>query len=204
MKKMYGRGRLFLMVLLCLALLGMIAFAAVVGHVCWQEAHVPVNQPYDAIVVLGAQVKADGSLSVQLQWRLDAAYQAWRASPCLVVTCGAQGSDEPAPEGDVMREYLISQGVPPEQILPETSSFNTRQNIRNAAELLAPHQVKQVLIVTSDYHLPRALALARDEGLEASGLGSPTKPEFWVKNHFREALSWLKYWGQKYLRLPLD
>lgn len=190
--------------LLILLAAGILCFLGLVGFVWWQETHVPVNQPYDAIVVLGAQVKADGSLSVQLQWRLDTAYDAWESSPCMIVTCGAQGSNEPAPEGQEMREYLISRGVPAEQILADTVSFNTRQNIRNAIALLEGHSVENILIVTSDYHLPRSLALARDEGLNASGLGSPTKPEFWVKNHFREALSWLKYWGQKYLHLPLE
>ena len=82
------------------------------------------------------QVKADGTLSVQLQWRLDAAYDAWEASPCLVVTCGAQGADEPAPEGQVMREYLIGRGIPEWQVLADTDSYNTRQNIENAAALL--------------------------------------------------------------------
>ena len=111
MNKPHGRGHRLLMLLLILLLAGTVFFLGVVGHVCWQEQHVPQNEPYDAIIVLGAQVKADGTLSVQLQWRLDAAYDAWEASPCLVVTCGAQGADEPAPEGQVMREYLIGRGL---------------------------------------------------------------------------------------------
>ena len=39
---------------------------------------------------------------------------------------------------------------------------------------------------------------------KASGLGSPCKQEYWIKNHFREALAWIKYWGVKYLHLPLE
>ena len=35
------------------------------------------SESYDAIIVLGAQVKEDGSLSVQLQWRLDTGFEAW-------------------------------------------------------------------------------------------------------------------------------
>jgi hypothetical protein len=37
-------------------------------------------------------------------------------------------------------------------------------------------------------------------------LGSPTKLglRFWVKNHGREGLAWIKYWMQKYLHLPLE
>ena len=55
------------------------------GTACTQE-----SSPTTPLLSWGAQVEADGTLSVQLQWRLDAAYDAWEASPCLVVTCGAQ------------------------------------------------------------------------------------------------------------------
>ncbi len=172
--------------------------------IVWKQNHVPTRENYDAIVVLGAQVKPDGQLSLQLTWRMDEAYALWEKQPCLIVTCGAQGANEPAPEGQVMKEYLMAKGVPEEQILVDGTSFNTRQNLRNAARLLESAGAKQVMIVTSDYHLPRAMALAQDMGLSSSGKGSPTKAEYWLKNYTREALSWLKYWGQKYLHLPLD
>jgi len=58
--------------------------------------------------------------------------------------------------------------------------------------------------VTSDYHVPRSLALARDLGFQATGLGSPCKQEYWLKNHARELLAWVKYLGMKYLHLPLE
>lgn len=193
-------GRRVLMILLTLALAGLLCYMGLIGMVWWKETHVPPADDYDVIIVLGAQVKQDGSLSVQLQWRLDAAYQAWLAHPCPVLTCGAQGSNEPAPEGQVMRDYLISLGVPAEQITADCDSYNTRQNINNAIRLLPNTQkTPTVLIVTSDYHLPRAMAIANDAGLKATGLGSPTKPEYWLKNHVREALAWVKYWAEKYL-----
>ena len=75
---------------------------------------------------------------------------------------------------------------------------------RNAAELLKGKQVQQVAIVTSDYHVPRALAMAKDQGLNATGISSPTLPEYWLKNHGRETLGWMKYLLQKYLHLPLE
>ena len=189
--------------LLILALAGVIAYLGVVGMVCWKETHVPQTEGYDAIVVLGAQVKPDGTPSVQLQWRLDAAYGAWQERQCLIVTCGAQGSNEPDAEGRVMKAYLTGLGVPENQVLVDDTSFNTRQNLENAAALLQNSGVETVLIVTSDYHLPRAMALAEDQGLTATGLGSPTKPEYWIKNHAREAIAWLKYWAEKYLGLTL-
>lgn len=183
-------------ILLILVLLGVLVWAVLIGVVVWQEKHVGDTTSYDAIIVLGAQVRPDYTPSVQLGWRLDTAAEAYKAHKCWVVTCGAQGSDEPAPEGDVMREYLIKAGVAPEDILVDNTSMNTRQNITNAARLL-DGRAARVLIVTSDYHLPRAMALARDLGMDATGLGSPTLPEYWLKNHAREALSYVKYWAQK-------
>ena len=193
-------------VIAALIFVGLAVWGALIGMIWWRENHIPQTDSYDAIVVLGAQVKADGSLSVQLQWRLDAAWEAWQKHPCLIVTCGGQGSDEPAPEGTVMRDYLMSKGVPEEQVCADTVSENTRQNLRNARALLEAQgdgEARTVLIVTSDYHLPRAMALAEDEGLRATGLGSPTKPEYWLKNHAREAISWVKYWLEKYTGLSL-
>jgi len=192
--------------LLLLALAGVVFYLGVVAMICWKEANIPPAEDYDAIIVLGAQVKPDGELSLQLQWRLDAAVKAWQESPCWVVTCGARGSNEPIEEAYAMRDYLIGQGVSPEMILTEAESFNTRQNIAHAAELLRDKDVERVAVVTSDYHVPRALAIAEDAGLEACGIGAPTKlgMRYWLKNHGREGLAWIKYWGQKYLHLPLE
>ena len=104
-----------------------------------------------------------------------------------------------------MKQYLIGKGVAEGDILTDPDSFNTNQNLKNAGVLLKDKpEVRKVLLVTSDYHVPRSLALAKDQGFEAVGLGSPCKPEYWLKNHTREALAWIKYWGVKYLHLPLE
>lgn len=195
-----------LSMLLILALLGVTFYLGVVAMVCYKEANLPPAEDYDALIVLGAQVKPDGTLSLQLQWRLDAAVKAWKAHPCWVVVCGARGSNEPVEEAYAMRDYLIGQGVDAQWILTDPDSYNTRQNINNAVNLLADKRVERVAIVTSDYHVPRAMAIAEDAGLDACGIPAPTKlgMRFWLKNHGREGLAWIKYWGQKYLRLPLE
>ena len=206
MKKPMGGFRRMLTVLLILMLLGVTFYLGVVAMVCYRETHLPPLADYDALIVLGAQVKPDGTLSLQLQWRLDAAVDAWRAHPCWVVVCGARGSNEPVEEAYAMRDYLVSEGVPESWILTDAQSYNTRQNIRNAIALLEDKDVQRVAVVTSDYHVPRAMAIAEDEGLEACGIPAPTKLglRFWLKNHGREGLAWIKYWAQKYLRLPLE
>lgn len=203
------RGRkVMVKTILCLIALGILVYLGIVAYVCIREKQVtttvPAPEDYDAIVVLGAQVKPEGDPSVQLAWRLDAAVEAWRAKNVPVVVCGAQGKDEPDAEAHVMKDYLVAKGIPEDSIHMDDTSFNTNQNLTNAGKILNELEIGKVLIVTSDYHAPRAMALAGDMGIKAVGLGSPCKAEYWTKNHFREALAWCKYWAMKYLKVPLE
>ena len=198
-------GARILRVIALLLALGALGYAALVGYVCYREENVPPPGRYDAIIVLGAQVKEDGEPSVQLRWRLDKALEMYRAQPCVIVVCGAQGSNEPRPEAEVMRELLIADGVPAEQVDTDAKSMDTRQNMENAKTILDSLKLSSPLIVTSDYHLPRAMEIAGDAGFTPQGAGSLCKPEleFWVKNHGREALAWVKYGLVKYVGLRL-
>lgn len=186
---------------IALLLLGCTGFLTLLLALTYAEKHVPApSGRYDAIIVLGAQVMEDGAPSRQLRLRLEGALEQYRAAPCLIITTGAQGANEPAPEGDVMKKWLMDAGVPEQDIISETQSFNTWQNLRNAKALLADHAARTV-VVTSDYHLPRALWIARDAGLSADGIGTPTTPEWWLKNHVREVLAWCKYFAGKVIPL---
>ena len=75
-----------------LIILGIILYAGVMGFVLIREKGVATEVPsadnYDAIIVLGAQVKPDGSPSVQLSWRLDAAAEAYGKKKVPVVEIG--------------------------------------------------------------------------------------------------------------------
>ncbi len=197
--------KVIVILILCAALCfgGLIGFVVVRENAARSESE-HLKGDFDAIVVLGAQVLSNGEPNTQLQWRLDAALEAWRDHEVPIVVCGAQGADEPVPEAQAMKSYLVRQGVPGEMIYEDPDSFNTKQNLTNAAEILkGVSGVRKVLIVSSDYHVPRAMTLAGDLGLEAAGLGAPCKPEYWLKNHAREALAWVKYWMGKYLHLNL-
>ena len=181
-----------------LAALGALAYIVLFGYLIFKEYTLPRPGTYHAIVVLGAQVNPDGSPSVQLEWRLERALSIYKDQPMPMVVTGARGVDEPATEASVMRSWLIARGVQPQHIRMDETSMNTRENIKNAVRLL-PQGTIDILIVTSDYHMPRALQIARDQGLNPSGAASPIKAEFWLKNHARETLAWGKYLAQKYL-----
>ena len=174
---------------------GILLFGTALAVLCDAEQNVPkTNDQSAAIVVLGAQVLPDGTPNVLLEWRLEKALEQYLLSPRLIIACGAQGDNEPLPEGEAMRNWLIAHGVPEQDVIAETNSYNTRENLKNALALL-PEGAESILIVTSDYHVPRALAIAKDLGIEATGVGSPTK--YWFKNHAREVLAWVEYFITK-------
>ncbi|MHC1786638.1 MAG: YdcF family protein [Christensenellales bacterium] len=184
--------------IISLGILFLLACAGLLGYQLWQEYHIPKPGPSQAMIVLGAQVTPAGQPSVQLALRLEAALQAYKAAPMTIVVCGGRGQDEPTTEASVMKAWLVSRGVPGEHILMDENSVNTQQNIQAARDLL-PLGAVNVLIITSDYHLPRAMAIARDLGLQPGGIGSPILPEYWIKNHARETLAWGKYLVNKFL-----
>ena len=183
--------RMFLIVLIAAALF-VLVYLALFAWVCYAESHLETPPATDVIIVLGAQVKADGTPSVQLEYRLETALSAYQQQPQPIVCCGGQAGTEPAPEGLVMADWLAARGVPASDVLAETTSGDTVGNIRNAIAMLG-YRPEKVMIVTSDYHVARAVQIARDLGLDAYGMSAPTLPEYWLKNRAREALGWGKY-----------
>ena len=148
-----------LRILTALVLAGILAYGGIVAMICVEEGKVPktlaVHADYDAIIVLGAQVKPDRTLSVQLTWRMDAAAEAYKKKNVPIVVCGARGPDEPCTEAEAMKEYLLEKGIPEDVILTDPRSFNTNENLENAQELLKGFQnINRVLIVTTCSKIP--------------------------------------------------
>ena len=123
-------GRSLMRLLLGLILLGLLAAAGLMGFVYSMETHLPPIGESDVIIVLGAQVKEDGTPSVALERRLTAALEHYEEDRQIIIVCGAQGANEPRAEGDVMRDWLLERGVLEEDVIAETASFNTRRHQR--------------------------------------------------------------------------
>ena len=66
-----------------------LAAAALMGFVYYQETHLPPVAESDVIIVLGAQVKPDGTPSVALERRLTLALETYREQAQTIIVCGA-------------------------------------------------------------------------------------------------------------------
>ena len=126
----------------------------------------------DFLIVLGAQWKEEGP-SYILQKRLDKALEYLEENPeTRVIVSGGQGSNEPISEAEGMYSYLAEAGIDPERILLEAASSNTYENLTFSGELL-DKSTDRVVIVTSNFHVFRAVKIARKQGYEkAEGLAA--------------------------------
>ena len=65
------------------------------------------------------------------------------------------------------RKILIELGIPVDVILIEGNSRNTRENALGTLKILNKNDIERILLVTSSFHMPRALATFRKLGVEA-------------------------------------
>ena len=135
-------------------------------------------KPFDALLVLGLKLKADGSPEDELKGRIDVAADCFHKHLApLVICCGGQTPGTPLPESQIMQNLLVERGVPKEAVVQENKSQVTYENLRNA-RLVFDEQAgdrktarPRVLIVSSDYHILRARYMAHAYGFSSKGKG---------------------------------
>ena len=123
---------------------------------------IPVGLPDDdslCIVVLGYALYPDGGMRDELKLRLDEGYEAAEKYPNALVLVTGGGTALGAPsikEADKMAKYLEEKGLDPSRIIVENNSMTTAENAVFCEMLLKTEypQVKEIAIVTSDYHVP--------------------------------------------------
>lgn len=173
--------------------LGAFALYELVTHVLILRHFRDEAEPgLDYIIVLGAQVLDDGP-GRTLATRLDAASAYLGANPqTRCITCGGQGQNEPVSEAHASADYLVRHGIDPARIAREESSHSTFQNLVNAAAFVGPSHIR-VGIVTNDYHMSRALILARKAGFaHPTGIIAKAPARFPINNTVRETFALAK------------
>lgn len=136
----------------------------------------------DYIIILGCAIAKDGKPLPLLRGRIDRAlqfakeqYKRMGKMPKFVPS-GGQGSDECISEAESMKNYLISQGVKENYILPEAKSVNTLENMKfSKAVIEADKAGENIIFSTTNYHVFRSGIYAAEVGLNAQGIGSKTK-----------------------------
>lgn len=164
------RVRRLLLAFLSLLALGM-GYCAISIYVYGKRRE---QSPAQAAIVLGAAAWGKRPSPVfreRINHAIDL-YHAGRVRKLLFTGGYGKGSD--FAESEAARRYALRQGVPASDILIETASRTTLENLHYAQQVARQHQLHSFLLVSDPLHMKRAMAMAQDIGLEAKPSPTPT------------------------------
>jgi len=124
-------------------------------------------QPADAIAVFGA-AEYSGHPSPIFHARLDHAVELYRKqmAPLVITLGGGSDKDSGNTEGGVGRDYLLANGVPFGDIIAETRSIDTDQQVHRLAAIAHENNLHRIIVVSDGTHLFRIRELCQDAGLD--------------------------------------
>ena len=149
----------------------------------------------DAVIVLGAGIRGEAVTPI-LANRLDRAIEYHRKNPnAIIIVCGGQGRGR-ITEALAMTRYLAARGVSAEKIIQEDRSRTTFQNLSFAKNILTEHFPEGFtsVIITNDFHMYRAMRIARELGMPSRRMGAATTWYIIPINFFRETAAVLRMW----------
>ena len=122
-------------------------------------------RPADVAVVLGNEVRADGTPHPRLAARLDAALALYEGGVVKNVIVsggiGLSGFDEAA----VMKSYLAGRGIPADRIVADSLGVTTAATATNTAAILREKRWSSVVVVSQYFHIPRCRLAMRRVGI---------------------------------------
>ena len=127
--------------------------------------------PNAPVLVLGAGVLPDKEPSQILLERLKTALYLFQSGRTPWILVSGDNRSVYYNEPQAMRRWLLKQGVPPTHVISDYAGRRTYDSLRRAQAVFG---VRRAVVVTSDFHLPRALYLASSMGLEATGVAADT------------------------------
>ena len=172
--------------------------------------HIPqYNKDY--IIILGCQIRKDGTLTNLLKGRVDRAIEFGKnqkektGKDIIFVPSGGKGNDEIVSEADAMKNYLLAQGIKEENILVENKSKNTFENIKFSSELIKEKmQNAKIAFSTTNYHVFRAGCYASQQCISMEGIGANTKSYFWINAFIREFIATIFSEKKKHIFIMLS
>jgi vancomycin permeability regulator SanA len=126
-------------------------------------------------IVFGAGLRRDGAPSSMLADRVGAAVQLYQAGMIEKILMTGDNSRADYDEVTAMERYAVERGVPARDITLDYAGFSTYESCYRARIVFG---VTAAVLVTQDYHLPRAVYTCRQLSIDASGLGTPDWDEY--------------------------
>lgn len=140
-----------------------------VGDKMISEDEADLLEDVDCILVLGAGLRSDGSPSDMLADRLSVGISLMNKGVSQKLLLSGDNSGEHYNEVKAMLEFSIENGIDESKIITDGEGYSTYESVFNA---LKNHGAEKIVIVTQEYHLYRALYIAKALGIEAYGVNA--------------------------------
>ncbi len=153
---------------------------------------IPTEEPKRVAIVFGAKVWDDGSPSNTLYDRVLTGVELYRANRVKSLLMSGDKTGENYDEPAAMKKLAVSLGVPESDIILDNDGKKTYDTCFRAKEIF---DVKKAILVTQDYHQPRALYLCNNLGIDSIGITANRRKYVseWYY-HFREFFSTANAW----------
>jgi uncharacterized SAM-binding protein YcdF (DUF218 family) len=156
------------------------------------------RQEQDYIIVLGCWIQ-NGKVTPHLAKRIDRAVEFYNkqkavCKPPRLILSGGKGPDESCSEAEAMEQYALEKGIPQEDLLLESKSVSTLENMKFSKEIMdskSGGKPYKCIYATNNYHLLRAGIFARKAGLKIEGIGAKTAFYFLPNAILREYIAYI-------------
>lgn len=176
-------------------IIAIVAVFVIVETVCMFATTKSKPAGNETVVILGSYVSRSGP-SIMTKCRLNSAKEYLDEHPeAICIVTGGQGVNEPWPEADAMKDYLVNCGIDEERILKERESKNTRENLANSLEIIREEGLNErIVIISNEFHLYRAGRIADRLGIEHAYVSAASPWGMFSSFYIRELYAILADW----------
>jgi len=188
----------------------LVALPLGLGHyVDWSTSDLRFRNPQQVppkpvAIVFGAEVYRNGQLSPMLAARVQQAVEVYRLGRVRKILMTGDNSRTDYDEVTAMKRYAAELGVPAEVIYLDYAGFSTYESCYRAREIFG---VREAVVITQGFHLPRAVYTCAHLGIETVGLETNDRGNYLkrvlARHMAREMLATVKALWDVHLRKPL-
>ncbi len=127
--------------------------------------------PHEPVaIVLGAMVLPDGTLSEVLKARVNTGIALYKSGKVKKLLMSGDNSTSHYNEPTAMKKYAVAHGVPAKDVIRDFAGFHTYDTCYRAKHVFG---IAKAVFVSQAFHLPRAVYVARQLGIDAVGCVAP-------------------------------
>lgn len=155
-------------------------------------AHTELTPPASTGIIFGAGINPDGTPREMLEARVVKGIELLNEGRVSMLLFTGDGGSAGHNEPEAMKAYALGKGVGEENIILDIEGHTTFDSCENAARIF---KIEKAILVTQKFHLPRALYLCNNLGIESIGVRASSTDRLAEKTYAqREYLASIKAW----------